>query len=136
MFKTISFSLAFLVVLCVLATIGSANESRQRLCSARLNDMLARLCTNGYNGKMDKKRSNTLMDLDPLDPIQYIEQKESEDSSDLDLPLTNARFRNMFQQERALSSLTATRRRTRERIVDECCNRSCRISELQAYCAA
>ncbi|KAM8709634.1 hypothetical protein ACLKA7_016446 [Drosophila subpalustris] len=136
MFKTISYSLAFLLALCVLATVESSDP---RFCSTRLNDMLSRLCTNGFNGMITKRSSSPLMDMDPLDPIQYIEQKESPvnaDLSDLTYPLGNARFRNIFQQENALSSLTATRRRTRGQIVDECCARSCRISELMAYCAA
>lgn len=79
-----------------------------------------------------------LLDLDPLDPIQYIEQKESSPNSAelLSYPYNNARLRNLFRQENALSSLTATRRRTRGQIVDECCARPCQMDELMGYCAA
>ncbi|KAH8371212.1 hypothetical protein KR093_006639 [Drosophila rubida] len=136
MCKTIYFSLAFLLALCVLATVESVD---MRLCSSQLSDMLSRLCaTSGYNQLINRKRSGN-PDFDPLDPIQYIEQKESSpNSAELlaSYPMGNGRLRNIFQPENALSSLTATRRRTRGDIVDECCARPCRISELQAYCAA
>ncbi|XP_034106181.1 probable insulin-like peptide 3 [Drosophila albomicans] len=140
MCKTIYFSLAFLLALCALATVESIDI---RMCSTQLSDMLARLCEGtgkkGYNRMIERKRSgNPLVDFDPLDPIQYIEQKESPNSAELlTYPMiNNGRLHNIFRPENALSSLTATRRRTRGDIVDECCARACRTSELLAYCAA
>ncbi|XP_064540093.1 probable insulin-like peptide 2 [Drosophila montana] len=135
MCKSISVSLAFLFAICVLAAASSHGE--MRLCSVRLNDMLSTLCDKGFNRLIPQKRNSRLMDLDPLDPIQYIEEKEMPSSSAelLTYPMANSRLRNIYQ-ENVLNSLTATRRRTREGIVDECCRRSCKLNELMAYCAA
>lgn len=78
------------------------------------------------------------LSLDSLDPIQYIEEKESLPVNSAELltyPRQGGRMRNIFE-ENVLNSLTATRRRTRQGIVDECCARSCSIPELMNYCAA
>ncbi|XP_017956336.1 probable insulin-like peptide 2 [Drosophila navojoa] len=128
-----SLSLALLCVLCTLAVVSCDHE--MRLCSVRLNDMLSRMCTRGFN-RIIQKRSMPFMDLDPLDPIQFTEEKElpSNSAELLPYPMTNGRLRNIYQ-DNVLNSLTSTRRRTREGIVDECCRRSCKLSELNAYCA-
>lgn len=79
------------------------------------------------------------MSLDPLDPMQYIEEKESSPLNSAELLAyprqEQGRMRHIFE-ENALSSLTATRRRTRQGIVEECCARPCAKSEMMYYCAA
>ncbi|KAH8415698.1 hypothetical protein KR222_009928 [Zaprionus bogoriensis] len=139
MCKSVSVSLAILLALCVLATASMSMEKKrsQHYCSTSLNEILSQLCGDKGFNRMIQKRGSSLMDLDPLDPIQYIEEKESPVNSAelLSYPMQGGRLRNLFQ-ENAMSSLTATRRRTRQGIVDECCSRRCTFNELFNYCAA
>ncbi|ALC44231.1 Ilp2, partial [Drosophila busckii] len=64
-------------------------------------------------------------DFDPIDPIQYIEAKEA--TNLLPYPLSNGR--------NVINSLTATRRLTRNGIIEECCMKSCTYNEMRAYCS-
>ncbi|XP_062134400.1 probable insulin-like peptide 5 [Drosophila sulfurigaster albostrigata] len=83
------------------------------VCGDGLSDMMARICTNGFNYRLKRSdtrnNNNALIDLEKQ-PLLYAILGES-----------------------ARNQLLFTRRR-RFSIVDECCVDSCPTSQLREYC--
>ncbi|XP_017842094.1 probable insulin-like peptide 2 [Drosophila busckii] len=120
-----------LIVLLALFALSSSKENKIRMCSDMLNNVLSQMCEEtGFNGVMKR---GAFSSYDLIDPIQYIEAKETADV--LPYPLANGRMRNVYRNN-VINSLTATRRHSREGIIEECCMRSCTMGELSTYCNA
>ncbi|XP_017842093.1 probable insulin-like peptide 2 [Drosophila busckii] len=131
MFNKFSVTLAMLLALCALS---SSREVNMRLCSDMLNQALSKMCEKtGFNDMVSKRSSYAALGFDPIDPIQFIEAKESADV--LPYPLSNGRMSD-FYDNNVISSLTATRRLTRNGIIEHCCMRACSKYELSGYCRA
>ncbi|XP_059620044.1 LIRP-like isoform X2 [Phlebotomus argentipes] len=97
-------------------------RTRRKLCGKMLSTTLATVCQNEYN-TMQKKSFDD-------DDYAFADQPQSID----DLPLKVPNFPLLSRMMSNSMRPGQFRRFRRQGIIDECCRKSCSMSELRGYC--
>ncbi|XP_055915098.1 probable insulin-like peptide 5 [Eupeodes corollae] len=118
--KMYSFIGALLLFVVCLATID-LTVGEQRICGHKLREVMDMVCPNGFQGYKTKRSSSSIDE-------ELIEDKMGEDFN-FGLSLDMLPFLTSMEN----NGLTQIRRR-RHGVAHECCDKPCKISEIQAYC--
>ncbi|XP_046809083.1 probable insulin-like peptide 5 [Lucilia cuprina] len=116
------FSTKYIITgLLMVLVISDFTRADFRLCGQSLTQFLEMICIDGFNPKNLSKKSV------PLD--DYNDNSLENDA------LSSHPFSSLFMDKLYHGNLMAkTRRRRHDGVAEECCRKSCSMSELTTYC--